>query len=198
MTVHYLPAPFEWGDPIHVETEAPTPLMTPEQAAAALDCSLNELDVRFRRGRMQRFHIGEVVRYRLVERPGPDLNARREYRRVYGRKWLAARRAEFFDGKACVDCGGTERLEIDHRIPADKVTHGVWSWSKERREAELAKCDVRCNACHKRRHAAAHGGERRYRQGCRCSVCVEGWAGVNALRRARNAAKRAAWEVLCN
>jgi len=28
------------------------------------------------------------------------------------------------------------------------VTHRVWSWARERREAELAKCVVRCVACH--------------------------------------------------
>lgn len=71
-----------------------------------------------------------------------------EARREYARKWMAARRAEWFDGKVCVDCGTTERLELDHVDPATKIHHCVWSWAKARREAELAKCVARCHDCH--------------------------------------------------
>lgn len=54
----------------------------------------------------------------------------------------------------CRDCGTTEHLELDHRDdtvklfnPAD-VSQRSWQslWN------EWAKCDVRCKACHARRH----------------------------------------------
>lgn len=48
----------------------------------------------------------------------------------------------------CVDCKRTEQLTVDHVDAAKKVTHRVWSWSEARREAELAKCVVRCWPCH--------------------------------------------------
>ena len=96
-----------------------------------------------------------------------------ETRRAYAREWLAARRAAFFDGKCCIDCGATDSLELDHSDPDLKVCHRVWSWAQERREAELAKCVVRCGPCHRERHAVLRrfhglGG---YRRGCRCDVC---------------------------
>jgi hypothetical protein len=80
--------------------------------------------------------------------------ARREYMRTYQRKWMADRRAEFFAGKACVFCGSTEQLELDHVDRDKKTHHRIWSWSKERREAEVAKCRVLCHECHLKRTAA--------------------------------------------
>jgi hypothetical protein len=72
----------------------------------------------------------------------PDLQ------REFNRKWVAARRAAWFAGKQCVKCGSTESLELDHIDPATKVSHSIWSWTAERREAELAKCQVLCRKCH--------------------------------------------------
>ncbi len=55
----------------------------------------------------------------------------------------------YFDGKACAKCGDADRkLTLDHIDPAQKVTHKVWSWAAARREAELAKCQPLCAACH--------------------------------------------------
>lgn len=71
-----------------------------------------------------------------------------EAQREYQRKWKARRRADFFADKCCVRCGSTERLELDHKDPKLKISHNIWSWSKERREAEIAKCQVLCNECH--------------------------------------------------
>jgi len=105
--------------------------------------------------------------------------------REYTRKWVAARRAEFMDGKCCVDCGSTERLELDHVDPATKEHHAIWSWSQKRRDAEIAKCVVRCRACHIERHAAERRqehGQGAYKRGCRCDVC-----------RAANAEKNRRW-----
>lgn len=68
--------------------------------------------------------------------------------RAYAREWMRKRRAAFFDGKQCVRCGSTERLELDHVDPLQKTTHCVWSWSQKRRDEELAKCQVLCHDCH--------------------------------------------------
>lgn len=73
-----------------------------------------------------------------------DIEKKREYQRV----WIANRRAAYFKDKSCVKCKSTERLELDHIIPALKTSHNIWSWRKERREAELMKCQVLCHDCH--------------------------------------------------
>lgn len=104
--------------------------------------------------------------------------ARAEYLRNYRREWMARRRADFFSGKSCVWCGRDTDLQLDHIDPAQKVHHCVWSWSKKRREAELAKCRVLCRPCHERRHAEEatkpliHGTTNAYNEkGCRCELC---------------------------
>ena len=79
-----------------------------------------------------------------------------EKKREYDRKWVANRRREFFEDKSCVDCDSREGLELDHVDPAEKVTHRVWSWSQDRRDAELAKCVVRCGSCHDKKSAGEH------------------------------------------
>lgn len=77
-----------------------------------------------------------------------------ERQREYARKWMAARRAAWIGANGpCADCGSWENPEVDHVDPATKVTHNVWSWSALRREAELAKCVVRCTDCHKKKSA---------------------------------------------
>lgn len=73
--------------------------------------------------------------------------------RKYQREWVAKRRKEWFDANGpCIDCGtwGTDgnQLELDHTDAATKVTHSIWSFSKENREKELVKCVVRCHLCH--------------------------------------------------
>jgi len=79
--------------------------------------------------------------------PYKDPIAQREYQR----QWMARERAAWFDGKFCVDCGTAEGLELDHRDPKLKVTHRIWSWARERRLKELAKCVARCQSCHRRK-----------------------------------------------
>jgi hypothetical protein len=68
---------------------------------------------------------------------------------------VARRRAEWIaDNGPCIDCLSREGLEVDHADASTKVTHRIWSWSKARRDAELAKCVVRCNSCHKKKTVA--------------------------------------------
>lgn len=125
-----------------------------------------------------------AFRRRQAGSAGQGKRDRGEYMRQYQREWVAKRRAEWFSDKSCVDCGATERLELDHRDPALKTSNRIWSWARWRRAEEIAKCDVRCNACHKKRHGPAHGGKRRYEAGCRCEPCV---TAQRERRRARNA-----------
>ncbi len=68
--------------------------------------------------------------------------------RRYKREWIAARRAEFFKDKSCAVCGSTDDLELDHIDPTTKVTHNIWSYRAEIRQAELAKCQVLCRVHH--------------------------------------------------
>lgn len=75
--------------------------------------------------------------------------------------WMKKRRDEWFAGKVCARCGSTENLVLDHRDPKLKVSHRIWSWCRERREAELAKCQALCRYCHRLKTAAeAARGER--------------------------------------
>ena len=71
---------------------------------------------------------------------------------------------------------------MDHVDPATKVSHRVWNWRIERRLEELAKCVVRCQACHRKRSAEQsrialsrpirHGTVVGYLgRGCRCEEC---------------------------
>lgn len=104
-----------------------------------------------------------------------------EKQRAFQRGWAAKRRAEWFAGKTCAACGGTDRLELHHLDPTEKESHAIWSWSAKRRETELAKCVPMCKSCHKgetrqQRHDQAvarndHGTRGRYDLGCRCVLC---------------------------
>ena len=106
--------------------------------------------------------------------------------REYARKWVAARRAAWFIDKSCVVCGSKKKLEIHHIKPDTKVSHNVWSWSEVNRDAELAKCEVRCeehhmdktkeqlrNAPRKLLSEKKHGTGNTYTDGCRCSLCKQ-------------------------
>jgi len=114
--------------------------------------------------------------------------------RQHRRDWDAAkwreRRSEWLAGKVCVECGGAENLELDHIDPATKVGHKIWSWSAERRAAEIAKCQPLCRDCHRAKSMAErtvhheHGTTGFYHRGCRCDDCR---AANTAYRRDRRA-----------
>lgn len=72
----------------------------------------------------------------------------------YHAKWVAKRRAAFFDGKLCAQCSSAERLELDHIDPAAKVAHCIWTWRESRRLEELKKCQILCHECHKKKSSA--------------------------------------------
>lgn len=103
----------------------------------------------------------------------------KEVDRAYHREWVRKRRASFFHGKCCVKCGSIQRLELDHIDPKTKVTHAIWTWSEERRNNELAKCQVLCHDCHMTKTLAerpktTHGTIQMYFvHKCRCKLCVD-------------------------
>ncbi len=116
----------------------------------------------------------------------------RDARRRYNKEWVAARRAEWFKGKACVMCGASDNLELDHVDPSKKVSHRIWSWSKDRRETELEKCQPLCQTCHYQktdrdlgRGAIVHGKNDTYTfRRCRCEQCKAAHAVAARLYRA--------------
>lgn len=109
--------------------------------------------------------------------PYKDAAARSAYQAGYA---SALRRAWLETHGPCAACGSADDLEVDHVERREKVSHRIWSWSRERREDELAKCQVLCRRCHleKTREENArpmeHGTISGYRyRGCRCAECRE-------------------------
>jgi hypothetical protein len=92
---------------------------------------------------------------------------------------MEKRRNDYFLDKRCADCGSKENLELDHVYRQTKITHRIWSWSKQRQEEELAKCVARCHTCHVKKTLdkdlprAKHGTRSKYNAGCRCAECRE-------------------------
>ena len=113
--------------------------------------------------------------------PYVDMERQRQAQSDWTRRVVAERRAEWFArmGGACVDCGSTTELEADHVDFRTKVSHRIWTWTKERREVELAKCAPRCRGCHlaktlrdrRTRTPIKHGGKTMYSTGCKCLSC---------------------------
>ncbi len=140
-------------------------------------------------------NLGSTPSYRMVLLRLHSMNRtyqdRREYMRKYQSQWIQKRRKEYLAGKACVNCGSLERLEIDHIDPKQKVSHRVWSWSESRRIIELQKCQILCHSCHKEKTRSSypgliHGTTNAYdHYGCRCQLCRRAVADSRADYRAR-------------
>lgn len=64
----------------------------------------------------------------------------------------------FYADKSCVECGGTDDLELDHIDPAEKSFNPekLWRMAKDnpKRVAELKKCQVLCEGCHREKTSA--------------------------------------------
>jgi hypothetical protein len=119
----------------------------------------------------------------------------KEQQREYQRVWIAARRAAWFKDKYCVKCGSIENLENHHLDPSQKISSSVWSWSLEKRDAELAKCEVLCYDCHLvetilQLAKFEHGVRSTYmNHGCRCELCVEAARRHRELQRLKGGRK---------
>lgn len=102
----------------------------------------------------------------------------KEKQKAFCRNWIRERRAQWLrENGPCRQCGSWTRLEVDHIDPKQKVSHNVWSWRKDKRDAELKKCQVLCYKCHKEKTAndkwrpITHGTHGGYGRGCRCEAC---------------------------
>lgn len=120
-----------------------------------------------------------------------------ERQRAYQRRWLQKRREAWIeDNGPCAKCGSWDDPQVDHVDPGTKVSHNVWSWSKARREAELAKCQVLCSSCHFKKtgkensRPIPHGTDGAYtKRKCRCAACREAHRVVKKAWRAQQRAK---------
>ncbi len=70
----------------------------------------------------------------------------------------------------------------------------MWDWSSERRDAELAKCQVLCRSCHRKKTALEnrkfdHGLNLYERHGCRCPICKAASAAKKRQQRKRKSCK---------
>jgi hypothetical protein len=76
-------------------------------------------------------------------------------------KNLGRRIRDYLRDHPCVDCGESEPdvLDFDHlrdkRANVSRLVHGAMSWDLIVKE--IAKCEVRCANCHRRRTARAGG-----------------------------------------
>ena len=116
--------------------------------------------------------------------PYKDKDKQREYQL----EWMKNRRYKYLGGRSCEQCGSDYRLNIHHVNPEDKTSHCIWSWSEARIEAELEKCIILCDKCHRQLHnprTVAHGTITRYKNHkCRCDDCRKSNADYERKRRA--------------
>ena len=78
-----------------------------------------------------------------------------EQRRLYTNEYRTLRRVEVLTrfGNRCQLCGAISDLQFDHIDRSTKV-HNIskmWTASKEKFDAELAKCQLLCGDCHKKK-----------------------------------------------
>jgi len=89
-----------------------------------------------------------------------------EKRRALRDEWIA-------NSGGCRVCGTYNKIHLHHKDPNQKVSHSIWTWGKEKREAEIAKCIPMCEEHHHGLHRPrkAHGTSWSYQLGCRCEEC---------------------------
>lgn len=120
-----------------------------------------------------------------------------QQQKEYQKNWMAQRRESWRAGKVCVQCGSTKDIQFDHKDPTQKVTHRIWSWSKKRREAEIAKCQPLCKKCHNLKTKTQDprrqpcGTPASYSRGCRCDDCKRGHSIYLSDYRIRTGRKKA-------
>ena len=108
----------------------------------------------------------------------------KEQRRAYDKVRYDKRRAAIIEklGGACVRCGATDHLEIDHidrQVKAFEVSASARSMRPDKLWAEVSKCQLLCTNCHDLKSTLeagkqpmAHGTINSYTNGgCRCSAC---------------------------
>lgn len=80
-------------------------------------------------------------------------------------------------GGKCIVCGSAISLEfhpIDPELKGFNITPEFdRPWAELLTEAK--KCELRCEECHKKAHAAKHGLGMYSHQKCRCDICRDAW-----------------------
>ena len=128
-----------------------------------------------------------------------------EYYRVYMLNRYHTRRAQIIDmlGGQCARCGSRDELEIDHIDAKQKgfsIGSRLSSAPMSEILAEVAKCQLLCKECHKKKSVldcgkkpAAHGTLNMYQyHECRCEACKAANAVASRAAKARAKARRAA------
>jgi hypothetical protein len=69
---------------------------------------------------------------------------------------------DYLSAHPCVDCGEADIvvLDFDHIDGTKEMSVSQmirWGFSLDRIKAEIAKCEVRCSNCHRKRHAIERG-----------------------------------------
>lgn len=81
-----------------------------------------------------------------------------EYMREYMKRRYHQRRAKAFEilGNKCTHCGSTDKLEIDHINPKDKLIplNKLWNIMYGLFIDELKVCQLLCKSCHKQKSDA--------------------------------------------
>ena len=102
----------------------------------------------------------------------------KEKKKEYQRNRYKKIRQEWIKNNGpCKKCKSQHNLEVDHIDPSNKISHRIWSWSENRRNAELAKCQVLCKKCHANKSLTENGGKSKHgtanarRNGCSCELC---------------------------
>jgi hypothetical protein len=114
----------------------------------------------------------------LYNHPMPMKTA--DEQRAYQLRWVTKRRTDWItENGPCKKCGSSESLEVDHIDPSTKSMHPaqIWGRREEERRKELAKCQVLCKPCHRKKtnselRRAPCGTNSKYRAGCRCAACL--------------------------
>jgi hypothetical protein len=150
-----------------IQLDLETASLTRECRVCGAERPLSEFPLRFARTGI-RHHIclscqREVAARWYTELVGRPVRAQRP-RGAVSRAELAARVFSYLAEHPCVDCGEADPivLEFDHRRDkiADVATlvHDRHPW--EAIAVEIAKCEVRCGNCHRRRTVGAVRGYR--------------------------------------
>lgn len=115
----------------------------------------------------------------------------RKYHRNYWRK----RRKDIINylGGKCVECGGTNELEVDHIDRTTKSFNISYRCSLNQIKDELAKCQLLCKKHHKEKTAkeqstgATHGMMYAWMKlKCKCKLCLtakDEWNTIRKLKR---------------